>query len=238
MGKFTDKIVVVSGAAGALGREVVKAFLREGATVCALDHREGRLAEQGLDVGVSGRLEMVENIDLSQTGVAPKVQSEVHQRSGQVDVVVHTVGGFTYGETVDALSAETWQKMLDINVNTFLNLAKAFIPDLVETGSGKIITIGAKAALKGGAKMGAYSATKAALLRLTESMAAELAGKGVQVNCVLPGTIDTPNNRAEMPNADFSKWVSTAKIAETILFLASPESDAITGASIPVYGQP
>ena len=155
-----------------------------------------------------------------------------------VDVIVHTVGGFTYGEPVYDLSMETWQRMLDINVNGFLNLSKALVPDLVEKGQGKVITIGAKAALKGGAKTGAYSASKAALLRLTESMAAELAGVGVQVNCVLPGTIDTPNNRAEMPNADFSKWVSPAKIAETILFLASPESDAITGAAIPVYGQP
>lgn len=238
MGEFADKVVVVSGAAGALGREVVKAFLREEATVCALDHRDGRLEELGLDEGVSGRLEIFENLDLSQAGVAPRVQSEVHQQAGQVDVIVHTVGGFTFGETVDTLSAETLQKMLDINVNTFLNLTKALVPDLVEKGKGKVITIGAKAALKGGAKIGAYSASKAALLRLTESMAAELAGKGVQVNCVLPGTIDTLNNRAEMPNADFSKWVSPMKIAETILFLASPESDAITGASIPVYGQP
>ncbi len=238
MEQFTDKVVVVSGAAGALGREVVKAFLREGATVCALDHRTGRLADLGLDEGGSGRLETIEDIDLRQAGVVPILQSEVHQRAGMVDVIVHTVGGFTYGETVDTLSAETWQKMLDINVNAFLNLARALVPDLVEKGHGKVITIGAKAALKGGAKMGAYSASKAALLRLTESMAAELAGKGIQVNCVLPGTIDTPNNRAEMPNADFSKWVSPAKIAETILFLASQGSDAIIGASLPVYGQP
>ncbi|MBG0788274.1 MAG: SDR family NAD(P)-dependent oxidoreductase [Anaerolineaceae bacterium] len=238
MGKFSDKVVVVSGAAGALGSKVVKAFLHEDATVCAVDHREGRLAALGLDEGGSGRLEIFENLDLSQAGVVTKLQSEVHQRVGKVDVIVHTVGGFTYGETVDALSTETWQKMLDINVNAFLNLAKALVPDLVEKGQGKVITIGAKAALKGGAKLGAYSASKAALLRLAESMAAELAGKGIQVNCVLPGTIDTPNNRAEMPNADFSKWVSPAKIAETILFLASPESDAITGAAIPVYGQP
>lgn len=238
MGKFTNKVVVVSGAAGALGSEVVKAFLREGALVVALDRREGRLT--GLELGAegSGRIVMVENLDLSQVEVVPTIQSEVHQRAGKVDVIVHTVGGFTYGETVDALSAETWQRMLDINVNTFLNLAAAFVPDLVAKGGGKIVTVGAKAALKGGAKMGAYSASKAALLRLTESMAAELVGKGVQVNCVLPGTIDTPNNRAEMPNADFSKWVSPEKIAEVILFLTSPNAEAITGAVIPVYGQP
>ena len=238
MNKFSGKVVVVSGAAGALGREVVKAFLREEATVCALDHRAGHLAALGLDESGSGRLESIENMDLSLAEVAPQLKSEIHQRAGLADVLVHTVGGFTYGETVDGLSAETWQKMLDINVKTFLNFTKALVPDLIEKGKGKVITTGAKAALKGGAKMGAYSASKAALLRLTESMAAELVSAGIQVNCVLPGTIDTPNNRAEMPNADFSKWVPPEKIAETILFLASTESDAITGAAIPVYGQP
>ncbi len=146
MGQFTNKVVVVSGAAGALGRAVVKAFLREGATVCALDHRAGRLADLGLDEGSRGRLETIEDIDLSQAGVVTTLQSEVHQRAGTVDVIVHTVGGFTYGETVDTLSAETWQKMLDINVKAFLNLAKALVPDLVEKGHGKVITIGAKAA--------------------------------------------------------------------------------------------
>jgi len=238
MGKFSCKSVVVSGAAGALGSEVVRAFLREDATVCALDHRQGRLTGLGLNAGSDGQLFIVENLDLSQADGVLSLRDEVHQRVGLVDVIVHTVGGFTYGEPVYDLSVETWQRMLDINVNAFLNLSKALVPDLVERGQGKVIAIGAKAALKGGTKTGAYSASKAALLRLTESMAAELAGVGIQVNCVLPGTIDTPNNRAEMPNADFSKWVAPEKIAETILFLASPESDAITGAAIPVYGQP
>ena len=238
MVNFSDKVVVVSGAAGALGREVVKAFLREGATVCALDHKECRLATLKLDEEKKGYLVIIDNLDLSRGDTVMTLAAEVHQRACLADVLVYTVGGFSYGEQVCELSAGTWQRMLDINVNAFLNFAKALVPDLVEKGAGKVITIGAKAALKGGANMGAYSASKAALLRLTESMAAELAGAGVQVNCVLPGTIDTPNNRAEMPNADFSKWVSPVKIAETICFLASPEADAITGAAIPVFGQP
>ena len=238
MGEFTDRVVVVSGAAGALGREVVRAFLQEGATVCALDRGEGRIAALGLDEGLPGRLEIFDRMDLSQPEIVPALREDVHQRVGQVDVLVNPVGGFTYGEVVHELSAETWQWMLAVNVLPFLNLSKAFVPDLVEQGRGKVIAVGAKAALKGGAKMGPYAATKAALLRLTESMAAELAPNGVQVNCVLPGTIDTPANRAEMPKADFTKWVSPGAIAETILFLASPGSDRITGAAIPVYGQP
>ena len=238
MGEFTDRVVVVSGAAGALGREVVRAFLQEGATVCALDRGEGRIAALDLNEGLPGRLEIFDRMDLSQPEIVSALREDVHQRVGQVDVLANTVGGFTYGEAVHELSVETWQRMLAVNVLPFLNLSKAFVPDLVEQGRGKVIAVGAKAALKGGAEMGAYAATKAALLRLTESMAAELAPNGVQVNCVLPGTIDTPANRAEMPKADFTKWVSPGAIAETILFLASPGSDRITGAVIPVYGQP
>ncbi len=237
MGEFTEKVVVVSGAAGALGREVVRTFLQQGARVCALDRGEGRLAALGLDEGRPGRLEIFDGMDLSQPETVASLREQVHQRVGQVEVLVNTVGGFTYGETVYELSTETLRRMLAVNVLPFLNLCKAFVPDLIERGRGKVVTVGAKAALKGGAKTGAYAAAKAALLRLTESMAAELAPAGVQVNCVLPGTIDTPNNRAEMPNADFTKWVSPVEIAETILSLTSSQSDDITGAAIPVYGQ-
>jgi len=238
MGTFSGKNVVVTGAAGILGRAVVRAFLREGATVCAIDHKAGRVAGLKLEEDFEGRLVVCDNLDLSRGDTVNALTAGVHKRVGLADVLVHTVGGFAYGDEVFELSPETWQRMLDINVNAFLNFAKALVPDLVEKGAGKIITIGAKAALRGGARMGAYSASKAALLRMTESMAAELADVGVQVNCVLPGTIDTPQNRAEMPNADYLKWVSPMKIAETILFLASAEADAINGAAIPVYGQP
>ena len=237
MGEFTEKAVVVSGAAGALGREVVRVFLQQGATVCALDRGEGRITALGLGEARPGRLEIFDRMDLSQPETVASLREQVHQRVSRVEVLVNTVGGFTYGETVYELSAETWQRMLAVNVLPFLNLCKAFVPDLIEQGRGKVVAVGAKAALKGGAKAGAYAAAKAALLRLTESMAAELASAGVQVNCVLPGTIDTPSNRAEMPKADFTKWVSPVEIAETILSLASSRSDGITGAAIPVYGQ-
>lgn len=238
MDSFKGKVIVVSGAAGALGRKVVRAFLKEDAVVCALDRSEGRLAKHALSADTCGHLEIVERVDLSDGAMIPGLIEQVHQEVGKVDVLVNTIGGFAYGEPVHELSADTWQRMLAVNVLPFLNLSKAFVPDLIEKKMGKVVTIGAKAALKGGAMSGAYAASKAALLRLTESMAAELADHNIQVNCVLPGTIDTPANRAEMPEADFSKWVSPEMIAETILFLASSASDAITGAAIPVYGQP
>lgn len=238
MDSLKDQVVVVSGAAGALGRQVVRAFLKQGAMVCALDRGEGRLAKHAMSADTSGHLEIVEKMDLSLDDVVPTLIEQVHQEVGEVDILVNTVGGFTYGEPVHELSPETWQRMLSVNVTPFLNLSRAFVPDLIKKYKGKVITIGSKAALKGGAMSGAYAASKGALLRLTESMAAELADKNIQVNCVLPGTIDTPANRAEMPNADFTKWVSPEKIAEVILCLASSASDPITGATIPVYGMP
>lgn len=238
MNSMQNRIVIVSGAAGYLGRAVVKAFLDQGATVCAIDHREGRTSSLALDVGVSGKLEIFDNFDLADREVVSKLIDTVHNRVGKVNILINTVGGFTMGERVFELSEATWQRMLSINVTSFINLSRAFVPDLLEKGKGKVVTIGAGASLKGGAKTGAYAASKAALLRLTESMAAELMSNDIQVNCVLPGTIDTPNNRKEMPNADFSKWVTPEKVAQVILFLASPESDAITGSAIPAFGHP
>lgn len=132
MESFSEKVVIVSGAAGALGREVVKAYLREGATVCALEHREGRLGQINFGGDHNGRLEAFENVDLSQADSIPSWTSSVHERVGPVDIIVHTVGGFSYGEKVSELSAATLQKMLDVNVNAFLNLAAAFVPDLAE----------------------------------------------------------------------------------------------------------
>ena len=238
MERMEDKIVVVSGAAGILGRAIVKAFLENGASVCALDHREGRIDALDLDADLPGKLFIFDNYDLADREIIPSLIGAVHAQAGKPDILINTVGGFTMGERVFEVSEATWQLMVDLNVMPFLNLSRAFVPDLIEKGKGKVITVGAKASLKGGAKAGAYAASKAALLRLTESLASELLPNGIQVNCVLPGTIDTPDNREEMPNADFSKWVAPELVADAILFLASSEADAITGAAIPVFGHP
>ncbi len=238
MEPMKNKIVVVSGAAGILGRAVVKAFLNLGASVCAIDRREGRISALALDVDVPGNLTIFDNFDLADRKVVPELMNAVHSRVGKTEFIINTVGGYTSGERVFEISEATWLKMMNLNVMPFLNLCRAFVPDLIASGKGKVVSVGAGAALKGGAKAGAYAATKAALLRLTESMAAELFPNGIQVNCVLPGTIDTPDNREEMPKADFSKWVAPEKIAEVIIFLASPDADAITGSAIPAFGHP
>jgi NAD(P)-dependent dehydrogenase (short-subunit alcohol dehydrogenase family) len=233
---FRDEIVVVTGAAGNLGSAVVKIFLQNGATVCGMDYKQGRL--NGLEnfTSTSGNFHVFEEIDIMDREGMRALAQDLHDQVGKADVLVNTVGGFTFGEQVHGLSPETWERMMSLNVQSFLNLTHAFVPDLLDKGQGKVISIGSRSSLKGSAKTGAYAAAKSALLRLTESMAAELLPHHIQVNCVLPGTIDTPENREAMPNADFEKWVTLEELAETILFLASPGADGINGAAIPVYG--
>jgi NAD(P)-dependent dehydrogenase (short-subunit alcohol dehydrogenase family) len=135
-------------------------------------------------------------------------------------------------ETSDAL----WRKMMDLNAGTVLNVARAVVPVMLAAGSGKIVNVGAMGGTVGKGNMAAYSASKAVVSRLTESMSAELREHGVNVNCVLPSIIDTPANRADMPNADHSRWVAPAALADVILFLASDKARAIHGASVPVVG--
>jgi NAD(P)-dependent dehydrogenase (short-subunit alcohol dehydrogenase family) len=232
---FSDKVIVVSGAAGNLGRAVVDAFLAAGGTVCGLDHRQGRLAEMFSTQG--GNFHIYENVDLTDREALIALGEEIQAELDRVDVLVNTVGGFTMGERVDEISTATWNRMMNINVISLLNAAAAFVPGMLAADGGKIVSIGAGAALKGGAKTGAYAAAKAAVMRLTESMAAELKASNIQANCILPGTIDTPENRQAMPNADFEKWVTPEQIARVILFLSSPDANAISGAAVPITGR-
>ena len=234
---FDAKLILVTGAAGNLGQAVVNAFLKRNASVVALDHRTGRLEGQFDLRNSNGKLHFFEGVDLMDRQAVLSLGDRVRDQVGLVNVIVNTVGGFTAGDRVDELQPETLQRMIDLNLKSFLNTSAAFVPHLRAKGSGKVITVGARASLTGSAKNGAYSAAKSALLRLTESMAAELKGENIQVNCVIPSTIDTPENRQDMPNADFSKWVSPNNLAEVILFLASEQAKCITGVGLPVFGR-
>lgn len=234
---FQGKNILVTGAAGNLGPAVVEAFLQAGGTVLALDHRTGRLRGSFDSTESNGIVHYFEGVDLTDRQAVLALGKRISDEVGLVDVVVNTVGGFTSGDPVYELEPATLQKMIDLNVNSFLNIAAGFVPQLIEKGSGKVITVGSRASLSGSAKTGAYAAAKGALLRLTESLAEELQTKNIQVNCVLPSTIDTPDNRNAMQNADFAKWVKPEKLAETILFLASDSADEISGAALPVYGR-
>ena len=237
MFEFKDQVIVVTGAAGNLGNAVAKNFLKGNGTVCGIDHRKGRMKDLENFPTKEGKFYPFEEVDVTKKTDATDLVKKIHDQVGTIDILVNTVGGFSMGESVHELSDQMWGRMMDLNVHSFLTMASAIVPDMIEKKRGKVISIGAKASLRGSASTGAYAAAKTALLRLTESMSEELKKHNIQVNCILPGTIDTPENRKAMPNSDFSKWVSPDQLAEVILLFSSPLADAITGAAVPVYGQ-
>lgn len=233
---FENKVTVVTGAAGNLGNAVAKSFLSQGGVVCGIDHRKGRMNDLEKFSQERGRFIPFEELDVTDKGDMASLVEKIHNQVGSIDILVNTVGGFSTGEKVHELSDQMWNRMMKLNVYSFLSTTSAIVPDMIKKNHGKVVSIGAKSGLKGGASSGAYAAAKGALLRLMESMAAELKNNNIQVNAVLPSTIDTPENREDMPNADFSKWVTPEQVADVIVFLASPASDGITGAAVPVYG--
>lgn len=234
---FSNDVIVVTGAAGNLGRAVVKEFLEQRGIVCALDHRHGRLDSLFANSTDKAHLHIYEDVDVTDRNAMEDLAGRIRTEVGPVSVLVNTVGGFTMGERVHEISPETWQRMMSVNVHSFLSISAAFVPGMLAKERGKVISITAKTASRGGAQTGSYAAAKGALVRLTESMAAELKSHNIQVNCVSPSTIDTPENREAMPNADFSKWVTPEQIAQVIVFLTSAQSSGVTGATVPVYGK-
>ena len=155
---------------------------------------------------------------------------------GSIQVLCNIAGGFRMGEAVHETSDANWDFLFDINARTLLHAARAVVPQMLKQKGGKIINVGAFGAQRGGAQMGAYAASKASVMRLTESMAAELREKNINVNAVLPTIIDTPQNRNDMPDADPAKWVAPEALADVVMFLASDAARAVHGALVPVTG--
>jgi NAD(P)-dependent dehydrogenase (short-subunit alcohol dehydrogenase family) len=227
--KFSGKNCLVTGAAGNLGRAVAEAFAAEGASLILMDHAEEHLRSAYGSEGEGRRFALADLRD-SQS-VVRALPAGV-----RIDVLCNIAGGFRMGQPVHETSDDTWDLMLGLNARSVLNCARAVVPGMLAAGRGKIINVGAMAALSGKANMGAYIASKAAVIRLTETMAAELRDKGINVNCILPSTIDTPQNRKDMPKADPKRWVAPEALADVVLFLASDAARAIHGAAIPVVG--
>jgi NAD(P)-dependent dehydrogenase (short-subunit alcohol dehydrogenase family) len=225
---FTDRTVVITGASGNLGRAVAKAFAELGAKLALLDVKRGDLQDGQNRVFVDANL-------LDPESVASAVGKAL-EHFGRIDVLCNIAGGFRMGSPVHETKDADWDFLLGVNARSVLNTARAAVPAMLKAGGGKIVNIGAFAAQRGAANMGAYIASKSAVIRLTESMAAELREKNVNVNCVLPTIIDTPENRAAMPNADPRKWVAPQDLAAVIVFLSSDAARAIHGAAIPVTG--
>lgn len=230
-----DRVVLITGAAGNLGRAVAIAFAGTGARLALTDRDSERLGALRAELGLPPERCVIHACDITRLDATVDLCKAIEVHMGRLDVVVHVAGGFRMG-AVHETPAETWDLMMDLNARSAFNVAHGAVPLMKERG-GRILFIGARTAHAGGASVGVYSASKAAVLRLTESMAAELREHGICVNAVLPSIIDTPQNRQAMPDADPSTWVSPGSIAGVILFLASPAARDISGASIPVYGR-
>ena len=229
---FEGKRVFVTGAAGALGQAVSHYFVKRGARLVALDYSDDLLIDafpsqieehEYLAVDLTSRVSCNKVLGPSVTG-------------GGVDVLCNIAGGFIMGEQVHETSDTTWEFLMNLNTRSIINTTSVVVPKMLDQGAGKIINVGARAATQGSAAMGLYTASKAAVMRLTESMAAELRERNINVNCIMPGTIDTPKNREDMPDADHAKWVLPAQLASVVGFLASEEAIAVHGAAIPVDG--
>lgn len=234
---LSGKVAVITGAAGNLGQAVAQAFGCAGARLVLTATSNERLAELYRPLAGSPDVVLAGGIDLSEPGDAAALIEAALGRYGRLDALVNTAGGFAGGRKVHEDELDNWDAMFRINLRTALNACRAAVPHLIEQGSGSIVNVAARAALAGTPGLAAYCASKSAIVRLTESLAGELKDYGINVNCVLPGTIDTPQNRRAMPNADFAKWVPPAAIADVILFLASDAARAVTGAAVPVYGR-
>jgi len=230
---FKDRTVMLTGAAGNLGQALAAAFAQQGARLVLLGRQTDAMriifGEEGPD-----RLYLATDL-LDAQQVSAAFNAAVH-RFARVDVLCNLAGGFRMGPAVHQTEDSTWDFLEDINVRTMLNMVRAVVPHMIECGGGKIVNVGAFAAQRGVAAMGAYCAAKSSVVRLTESMAAELREKHINVNCVLPTIMDTPENRAATPDADPARWVAPKDLANVIVFLASPAARAIHGVALPVTG--
>lgn len=231
--EFANRTAVITGAAGNLGRAVAAAFAARGAALVLLDRSEEALRKV---YGSGDERRMLAAVDLLDAARVEVLVKQVVARFGRIDVLCNLAGGFRMGEAVHETPDATWDFLMDLNARTVLNAVRAVVPQMLGAGGGRIVNVGAASALKGVAHMGAYVASKSAVIRLTEAMAAELRERNINVNCVLPTIIDTPENRAAMPDADPRRWVAPDDLASVIVFLASDAARAIHGAAVPVSG--
>lgn len=233
---FSNQVAMITGASGNLGAALARAYRENGAKLAIIDRHKDVLQKLFPD--------LVGDEDCFISGCAdltdPDEVSAVVQKSfnyfGRIDILANTVGGYRAGTPIYETDIKTWNFMINLNAGSVFITTQCVVPYMIQQGSGKIVHLAARPGLQGRANMSAYSASKAAVIRLTESASAEVKKKGINVNCVLPGTLDTPQNRVAMPDADFSHWVKLESLANVILFLTSDAARDIHGAAVPVYG--
>jgi NAD(P)-dependent dehydrogenase (short-subunit alcohol dehydrogenase family) len=229
--RLKQRRIAITGAFGSLGAAAVNAALAEGARVIAIDRVDSEKAPS-----FKGEVRLIGNCDLTDPASAQRTFAEAGEAFGGLDGLLNIAGGFTW-ETLPDGSIESWEAMFNINLRTAVLACQSALPYLTRQDGAAIVNIGANGATKAEAGMGAYAASKSGVARLTEALAEELKDQGVRVNAVLPSIIDTKPNRADMPDADYSRWVSPAELASVLVFLLSDEASAVTGALLPVVGR-
>jgi NAD(P)-dependent dehydrogenase (short-subunit alcohol dehydrogenase family) len=225
-----NKVVLITGANGGLGNSVTQAFLDAGAIVAGASRKISQ--EEFTSPNFHAFPAQISNLS-----AARSLADSVAQKLGKIDVLIHLIGAFAGGSPLADTDDATWLKMLDLNLNSAFHTFRAVLPHLRKAGGGRIVAIGSRVAVEPQPGVGAYEVSKAALVSLVLATALENKDAGINANIVLPDTMDTAVNRAAMPKADFSKWVSTNDVAQLLLALAGPAGTAVTGAVIPIYGR-
>jgi len=231
---FTDQVALVTGASGALGSVVARRLLDAGTRLVLPDRQPEKLRALFPEIDGGGVLAQASDVT-DPDAVEALVQAAV-ERFGRIDMLCNVAGGFRGGPPVHQSDVATWDFLMDLNARAVFLVCRAVVPVMLRSGGGRIVNVASRGALAGDAGVAAYSASKAAVLRLTESLSAELKAQGIRVNAVLPGTIDTAANRTAMPGADTSRWVDPDALTDAILFLLSDAARAVHGAALPVYG--
>jgi NAD(P)-dependent dehydrogenase (short-subunit alcohol dehydrogenase family) len=232
---LSGKVALLTGVAGNLGAAAVEAFHGAGARCALLDRDLARLSGRYPQADARRLLLAADLLDEASVERAVDAAAAAF---GRIDIVCNIAGGFTAGTPVHETPAATWRTMLDLNAMSVVHVAKAVVPRMIAAGGGNIVNIAAASATRGAANMAAYVVSKSAVVRITESMAAELRPHGITVCCVMPTTIDTPQNRAAMAGADTSQWTPPAAIAEVMLLLATDAARVASGCAIPITGRP
>jgi NAD(P)-dependent dehydrogenase (short-subunit alcohol dehydrogenase family) len=233
---FRDKTVLVAGGTGGLGRAISLAFLKEGGKLVVTFRKDQEYSDLKSAAGANASNVIGRKVDVTDEAAVQQLIDGITADNGRLDVLVNTVGGYVGGQNLWELDSRLFDQMLAVNLRSGYVLARAAVKPMLKERNGVIVNVASKAALDHGAGVGAYAASKAAALALMDSLAADLKGRGVRVNSILPSIIDTEINRKAMPDADFAKWPKPEEIAPVVLFLCSDEAKVIHGAAIPVYG--
>jgi len=233
---FRNRTALITGAAGNLGKAVAQGFARAGARLVLADLDEGKL-QATADTLPPAAASLLLRADLTASASVDNMVERSIAHFGRLDILANVAGGFTMGPPLHETEDRDWDFMFNLNARSVFNCCRSVIPHMLTAGGGRIINVSARAAAEGKAKMAPYCASKSAVITLTQSLAAEHKFDDINVNCVLPGTIDTPQNRQAMPDADYSRWVAPDALADVIIFLASDAARAVNGAAVPVYGQ-